>query len=80
MRHKPVNQSSASPQEMQHKQYKAYDQGNVNETSGYAKREIPKQPKNNQNSGDYSKHIFISTRLYAKKSAITFSRAARMFH
>lgn len=45
---------------MQGKQYKAYYQDNVNETSGYAKCEIPKQPKNNQNSSDYPKHVFIS--------------------
>ena len=50
---------------MQDEQYQAYNQGNVNETSGYAKREISKQPKNDQNRGDYPKHIFISRRLDA---------------
>jgi hypothetical protein len=32
----------------------------VDEGGGDVKREKPKQPKDNQNCGNYSKHVFIS--------------------
>jgi hypothetical protein len=50
----------------------------VNESGGYVKREKPKQPKNNQNCGDYPKHVFISLLLSARTSAISFFRNALM--
>jgi hypothetical protein len=65
---------------VQDKQDQAYNKGNMNETGGYAKREISKQPKNNQNCCDYSKHIFISTRLNARITAILFPHTALMSH
>jgi hypothetical protein len=39
----------AASHEMQHKEYQAHNQGNVNESGSYVKCEKPKQPKNNQN-------------------------------
>jgi len=51
----------AASHEMQHKQYQPHDQGNMNERGGYVKCEEPKQPKNDQNCGDYPKHLFISS-------------------
>jgi hypothetical protein len=42
---------------MHQKQYQAHDQGNVNESAGYVKREESKQPKNDQNCGDDPKHV-----------------------
>jgi hypothetical protein len=59
---------------MQHKQYQAYNQGNVNESGGYVKCEKPKQPKNDQNCSDYPKHVFISFLSSARTSAISFVR------
>jgi hypothetical protein len=53
---------------MQHKQYQAHNQGRVNESGGYVKREKSKQPKNNQNYGDYSKHVFLSPCFCARES------------
>jgi hypothetical protein len=50
----------------------------VNESGGYMKRKKSKQPKNNQNSGDYPKHVFISLFLSARTSAISFFRTALM--
>ena len=50
---------------MHQEQDQAYNQGYVDETTGHAKREISQQPENNQYSGDYPKHIFISRRLDA---------------
>jgi hypothetical protein len=46
--------------QMQHQQYQANNQGCMDERGGYVKCEKSQQPKNNQNSGDYSKHVFIS--------------------
>jgi hypothetical protein len=46
--------------EMDQKQYHAHYQGHVNERAGDMKCEESEQPKNNQNCGDYSKHVFIS--------------------
>jgi hypothetical protein len=50
----------------------------VNESGGYVKCEKSKQPKNNQNCGDYPKHVFITLLLSAKTSAISFFRTALM--
>jgi hypothetical protein len=50
----------------------------VNESTGYVKCEKSKQPKNNQNCGDYRKHVFISFLLSARTSAISFFRIALM--
>jgi hypothetical protein len=48
----------------------------VNENGGYVKCEKAKQPKNNQNSGDYRKRVFISLLLSARTSATSFFRTA----
>jgi hypothetical protein len=45
---------------MQNKQNQADQQGDVNESGGYVKCKKSKQPKNDQNCGDYPKHVFIS--------------------
>jgi len=37
----------------------------VNESGGYVERKKSKQPKNNQDRGDYPKHVFISLLLSA---------------
>ncbi len=38
----------------------------MNESSRYVKCEKPKEPKKNQNNGDYREHVFISLLLSAK--------------
>jgi hypothetical protein len=43
---------------MQHKQYQAHHQGNMNEGGRAVKCEKPKQPKNNQNHGDCREPAF----------------------
>jgi hypothetical protein len=58
--------------EMQDKQYQANYQGSVNESGGNMECEKSKQPKNDQNGGDYSKHFLISLRLTARAPAISF--------
>jgi hypothetical protein len=63
---------------MQHQQDHAHNQGKVNESGGYVKCEISKQPKNNQNCGNYPKHFFISLLLSARTSAASFFRTAVM--
>jgi hypothetical protein len=68
---------NAISQEMQHNQYQGHNQDNVNEIAGNVKCEKSKQPKNNQNCGDYSKHVFIPLFLSARTSAIS-SRSAPM--
>ncbi|HET7151424.1 MAG TPA: hypothetical protein VFI60_08430 [Candidatus Acidoferrum sp.] len=45
---------------MQHKQYQADNQRNVNKSRGYVKCEESEQPENNQDDSDYCQHIFIS--------------------
>jgi hypothetical protein len=55
---------------MQHEQYQPYHQGNVNKSAGYVKCEEPKQPKNDQDCGDYPKHVVISLFLIARTAAI----------
>jgi hypothetical protein len=40
--------------------------------------EKSEQPKNDQNGGDYPKHFFISLRLTARASAISFFPTALM--
>jgi hypothetical protein len=45
---------------MQHEQYQPHNQYNVNESRGHVKCEISQQPKNDQNRGNYSEHVFIS--------------------
>jgi hypothetical protein len=44
---------------MQHEQDQTHNQDDVNETSGYVKCEKPKQPENDQNCGDYPKHVCL---------------------
>jgi hypothetical protein len=61
---------------MQHKQYQTYDQDNVNESGGYVKSEKSKQPKHDQNCGEYPKHVFISLHLSTRTSAISFLPSA----
>lgn len=51
---------------MQHEQYQAHNEGNVNESGGYVKCEESKQPKDDQDKSDYREHIFISLLLSAK--------------
>jgi hypothetical protein len=46
---------------MQQEQYQTDNQHNVDESAGYVECEKSEQPKNNQNCGDYSKHVFISS-------------------
>jgi hypothetical protein len=60
---------------MQHEQYQAHNQSNVNESAGYVKREKPKQPENDQNCGDYPKHVVISLFLSASTPAMMCFRA-----
>jgi hypothetical protein len=64
--------------EMQDKQYQAHNQDKVDESSSHVKCEKSKQPKNNQNCGDYPKHVFISLRLRVRTSAALFFQAALM--
>jgi hypothetical protein len=63
---------------MQHKQYQTHNQDNVNESRGYVEGEKSKQPKNDQNGGEYPKHVFISLHLSTRTSAISFFPAALM--
>jgi hypothetical protein len=51
---------------MQHEQYQAHNEGNVNESGGYVKCEESKQPKDDQDKSDYREHIFISLLLSGK--------------
>ena len=44
---------------MNHEQYQPHNQDNVNEASSHVKCEEPKQPKNDQNCGDYPKHFHL---------------------
>jgi hypothetical protein len=59
---------------MQHEQNQTHNQGNVNEGAGHVKCEKPKQPKNDQDCGDYSKHVFISLFPIEKRSAMACFR------
>jgi hypothetical protein len=66
---------------MQHKQYQSHNQDNVNESCCYVKCEKTKQPKNDQNCGEYPKHVFISLFSGARTSAISSTPTALMaFH
>jgi hypothetical protein len=60
---------------MQHEQNQSHNQSNVNESRGYMKCEKSEQPKNDQDCGDYSKHVFISLFPVENKSAIACFRA-----
>jgi hypothetical protein len=60
---------------MHHKQYQTHNQGDVNESAGYVKCEKPKQPKNNQDCGDDSEHVFISLRFCARTAILSLSSA-----
>jgi hypothetical protein len=44
----------------------------VDEACRYVKCEKSKQPKNNQNCGDYPKHVFFSLLLRARTSETMF--------
>jgi hypothetical protein len=57
---------SATSHEMQHEQYQADNQCDMNESSGHVKCEESKQPKDDQDKSDYREHIFISLLLSAK--------------
>jgi hypothetical protein len=50
----------------------------MDESSSHVKCEKPKQPKNNQDCGDYPKHLFISLCLRAGTSATPFFQDALM--
>jgi hypothetical protein len=54
----------------------------VNEPAGNVKGQEPKQPKNNQNRGDYSKHVFNSftfERAPMRNPVVTHSTDADFF-
>jgi hypothetical protein len=50
----------------------------MDESGGHVKCEKSKQPKNNQDCGDYPKHLFISLLLRAGTSATSFFQGALM--
>ena len=50
----------------------------MDESGGHVKCEKSKQPKNNQDCGDYPKHLFISLRLRAGTAATSFFQGALM--
>jgi hypothetical protein len=54
---------------MHQQHHDACDEQNVNKAGGNVKCEETKQPKNNQNRGDESKHVFISFSYAANRSA-----------
>jgi len=64
--------TAAQKVEQQHDQ--ADDENDVNQAAGDVKREKPKQPKNDQNCGDYPKHFFFSLLPGARGSAGWFVR------
>jgi hypothetical protein len=47
---------------MKHKQYKAYNQDDVNKSGRYVERNEPGQPKNDQNRGDILNRLLESLR------------------
>jgi hypothetical protein len=51
---------------MENKQYKTYNQDDVNKRGGYVECEKAQQPKNDQNGGDNPKHVVISLRSSAR--------------
>jgi hypothetical protein len=59
-------------QEVHQQQDQADNQCHVNESGSYVKCEVSKQPKNDQNCGDYPKHVFISLFPSARTPAIMF--------
>lgn len=50
----------------------------MDESARYMKREKSKQPKNDQNYGDYPKHGFISLQWSASTLLVPFCRTVRM--
>ena len=48
---------------MQNEKDQTHDQKDVDESRAYVKCQKPKQPENNQNHRDYSKHVFVSLSL-----------------
>ena len=54
---------------MHQEHHDPYDEQDVNEPRGNVKREETKQPKNNQNRSDESKHVFISFSVCANQKA-----------
>jgi hypothetical protein len=48
------------PHQIQHDQYDAHKQRNLNENGIFVNCEKSQQPENNRNRGDYPKHDFIS--------------------
>jgi hypothetical protein len=59
--------------EMQHEQYQAHNQGDVNETGGDMECEKSKQPEHNQHCGDDSQHVFLSL-LLSVRMALRIAR------
>jgi hypothetical protein len=52
---------------MKHKQYKAYNQNDVNKSGRYVERKEPEQPEKDQNCGDNPKHVVISLPSSARR-------------
>jgi hypothetical protein len=50
----------------------------MDETGGYVKCEKAEQPKNNQNCGDYPKHVFFSLSLSTRTTSVNFFQAFLM--
>jgi hypothetical protein len=63
---------------MQQEQNQADHQDDVDQACGYVKREKPKQPENDEDCGDYPKHVFISWLPGAGTSAMLRLRTALM--
>jgi hypothetical protein len=55
---------------MQQKHNQTHDESNVDQSTGYVKREKPKQPKYNQNCGNYPQH-FVSSLVRNRASLNT---------
>jgi hypothetical protein len=64
--------------EVENEKDDAYGEHNVNETTGNVKCEKSEQPKYDQNCGDDSKHVVISSfraRLFLPRTALTPSES-----
>jgi hypothetical protein len=65
-----LSYDASAPQQMHQEHHDAYDEQDVNEPGGNVKREETKQPKNNQNRSDESKHVFISFSVCGKQKCL----------
>jgi hypothetical protein len=63
---------------MEDQKHDTYNEDDVNESGRNVKCEKSEQPKNYQNCGNQSKHVFNSFYLKARESEIQLSRTARM--